>query len=180
MFSPFSPRHALSVGLSRTSLLDRDEEGSSPGHRQGRGATETRGEGPPPGQGITWTYRRQGRWIETHLETVSFRRQILRKHANLTASCLRQATFRTRCCPQHPRYATNTGTSCDMISVSVPVARKGRRAMTCMLLAAFQFVLQMGDAAPPPPPHVFGPDGGTIADGDAHAVGVVVVVGQQQ
>ena len=27
----------------------------------------------------------------------------------------------------------------------------------------------MGDAAPPPPPHVVGPDGGTIADGDAQA-----------
>ena len=56
-----------------------------------------------------------------------------------------------------------------MISVSVPVARKARRAATCILLAAFQSVLQMGDAAPPPPPHVVGPDGGTIADGDAQA-----------
>ena len=40
---------------------------------------------------------------------------------------------------------------------------------TCILLAAFQSVSQMGDAAPPPPPHVVGPDGGTIADGDARA-----------
>ena len=59
-----------------------------------------------------------------------------------------------------------------MITASVPVrppARKGWRAITCVLLAAFQSVLQMGDAAPPPPPHVVGPDGGTIADGDAQA-----------
>ena len=84
---------------------------TSPGRRQDVALRRQRGEGPAPGQGITWTYQRQGRFFETHLETVSFRRQISEKHANLTASCLRQAVFRTRCCPQHP-----TNTTCDVMA----------------------------------------------------------------